>query len=128
MKPASERLLRRAEHSIHAAEVLTVAEEPEIAVGRAYYAMFYCAEALLYERGFRFHSHRAVISAFGERFAKTGALPPPLHGWLTAAANRRNQADYNAEVTMTRLEAELLVAQAREFLIAARAYLDQHPA
>ena len=54
MKAETRRLLDKAEHAIRAAEILLDAEERDFAVGRAYYAMFYVAEALLVERGKRF--------------------------------------------------------------------------
>ena len=41
----------------------------DIAVSRAYYAMFYCAEALLDADGLAFSSHAAVVSGFGLHFA-----------------------------------------------------------
>ena len=47
MTPEAERLLRKAERAIAAAESLGRSDFPEFACGRAYYAMFYVAEALL---------------------------------------------------------------------------------
>ncbi|MGH8566242.1 MAG: HEPN domain-containing protein [Gammaproteobacteria bacterium] len=55
----------------------------EAAAARAYYAMFYVAEALLYERGLSFRKHAGVHGAFGQHFAKSGVLdakiPPVAH-------------------------------------------------
>lgn len=51
MKPGGEGILGKARHSIHTAEVLLSQREAEIAVGRAYYAMFYAAEALRWVPG-----------------------------------------------------------------------------
>jgi uncharacterized protein (UPF0332 family) len=59
MKVETERLLDKAEHAIRAAEILLDADEGDFAAGRAYYAMFYVAEALLVERGRRFRKHPA---------------------------------------------------------------------
>jgi uncharacterized protein (UPF0332 family) len=57
MKAETERLMDKAEHAIRAAEILLNADERDFAAGRAYYAMFYIAEALLVERGRRFRKH-----------------------------------------------------------------------
>jgi len=71
MKDYSRKLLDKAIDTIEAAELLVDAGKSDIAAGRAYYAMFYIAEALLNEKGLKFTKHSGVHSAFGENFAKT---------------------------------------------------------
>ena len=71
MKEYSRKLFDKAIDVIEGAEILVDNEKPEIAAGRAYYAMFYIAEALLNEKGLKFNKHSAVHAAFGEHFAKT---------------------------------------------------------
>jgi uncharacterized protein (UPF0332 family) len=56
--------------------------------------MFYVAEALLDHEGLAFSSHVAVISAFGQTFAKTGKLPSELHRQLIDAQAPSTRADY----------------------------------
>jgi uncharacterized protein (UPF0332 family) len=41
--------------------------------------MFYVAEAFLEGEGLSFSSHSAVISAFGQYFARTGRIPTDFH-------------------------------------------------
>ena len=65
MKDYSQKLLNKAIDAIEAAEFLVDKEKSDIAVGRAYYAMFYIAEALLSEKGLEFNKHSAVHAAFG---------------------------------------------------------------
>ena len=48
MKKKAEQLLAKAQDAIEAAELLLGGGKNTFAVGRAYYAMFYVAEALLY--------------------------------------------------------------------------------
>jgi len=60
-----EALLDKAEHAIEADRVLLDSTGPEFAAGRACYAMFYVAEALLHECGQRLSKHSAVHAAFG---------------------------------------------------------------
>jgi uncharacterized protein (UPF0332 family) len=47
LKEQSRLLLDKARHAIRAAEILTREDETDFAAGRAYYAMFYVASALL---------------------------------------------------------------------------------
>jgi uncharacterized protein (UPF0332 family) len=55
--------------------------------------MFYVAEALLDHEGLAFSSHAAVISAFGQTFAKTGKLPSELNRQLIDAQSLSTRAD-----------------------------------
>jgi uncharacterized protein (UPF0332 family) len=64
-------LLEKAKENIKAAELLLSQGFEEISASRAYYAMFYLAEALLHSRDLSFSSHSAVIAAFGKEFLKT---------------------------------------------------------
>jgi HEPN domain. len=54
MKEATRQLFARALDAIEAAEILATNGKIDFAAGRAYYAMFYVAEALLNEKGFQF--------------------------------------------------------------------------
>jgi len=51
VRERSSKLFEKALDNIEVAEHILDMGKPEIAVGRAYYAMFYVAEALLYEKG-----------------------------------------------------------------------------
>lgn len=123
MRDETRKFLDKAARAIHAAETLLRDGEADFAAGRAYYAMFYVAEALLSERGLRFRKHGGVHGAFGEHFARTGNLDPKFHRWLLDAFDRRLQADYGIEATVTPDEAQATIDQAREFLDQARRYL-----
>ena len=97
--------------------------DPDFAVGRAYYAMFYVAEALLHERGLGFSKHSAVHASFGEQFAKTGQLDPKFHRWLIDAFDKRLEGDYGTEIKVRPEDVTAMIAQAREFLLAAGRHL-----
>ena len=79
MKETTQQLLARAVDTIEAADILLNNEKTDIAAGRAYYAMFYVAEALLNEKGFQFGKHGNVIAAYGQHFAKTKEMDPKFH-------------------------------------------------
>ncbi len=69
-------LLEKAAEAIEAAELLVTNNYPDFAASRAYYAIFYVAEALLNERDLSFSKHGNVHAAFGEHFSKTKVLDP----------------------------------------------------
>jgi len=79
MKEYTQKLLDKAADSIESAEILLEHNKLDAATGRAYYAMFYIAEALLNEKDLRFSKHGNVHAAFGEHFAKTRILDPKYH-------------------------------------------------
>lgn len=82
MKEYARKLFDKAMDAIEGAEGLLKMGKAEIAVGRAYYAMFYIAEALLYDEfDLKLNQHGQVIAAFGKNFAKTKALDPKYHRW-----------------------------------------------
>jgi len=116
-------LLRKGEQSIQAAELLLQQGFTSFAASRAYYAMFYAAEALLLSKGLSFSRHSAVIAAFGEHFAKTRLLPPKLHRYLIQGFEERQVGDYGTEVEISSRAAELAIQPARKFLAVATDYL-----
>jgi len=101
VKKATGQLLEKGARAIHAAETLLGAKDADFAAGRAYYAMFYAAQALLHEKNLRFRKHAGVHAAFGEHFAKTGVLEPKFHRWLLDAFDKRLQGDYGIEAIVT---------------------------
>jgi uncharacterized protein (UPF0332 family) len=82
MKETTRQLFARAADAIEAADILLTNDKADFAAGRAYYAMFYTAEALLNEKDIQFGKHGNVIGAYGQHFAKTKELDPKFHRWL----------------------------------------------
>ena len=68
-------LLRKAHSSLHAAKLLAGEKFFDFSVSRAYYTMFYVAEALLLGQGRSFSKHSAVLAAFGEHLASRVLCP-----------------------------------------------------
>ena len=114
MKEQTRKLLDKSAHANRAARLLLENDEPEFAAGRAYYAMFYAAEALLCEEEQRSRSHNGVHSLFGEHFAKPGRLDSKYHRWMLSAFTRRLQGDYGFDATLTPAEVERTIEQAAE--------------
>ena len=123
MKETTQQLFARAVDTIEAAEILLTNGKTDIAAGRAYYAMFYVAEALLNEKGFQFGKHSNVLSAYGQHFAKTKVLDPKYHRWLITAFDQRQVGDYAFDPNVQSNVVVAMIHQAQEFLEAAKKYL-----
>jgi uncharacterized protein (UPF0332 family) len=119
----TRKLLEKARRAIQAAEMLLQRGDADFAAGRAYYAMFYAAEALLSEKGLHPRKHGGVHALFGEQFIKTGLMDAKLHRFLLDAFDRRLQADYGFEAVLGTEEVTTMIEQAREFLEAAEKFL-----
>jgi uncharacterized protein (UPF0332 family) len=125
MKPEVQELMNKAARSLRTAEKILKDGEVDFAGSRAYYAMFYVAEALLLHRDLAFSSHSAVTASFGKEFAKTGMLNPKFHSYLIKAQDRRNIGDYAIGTYLTEEDVREMLAWAREFIKAAEIYFKQ---
>lgn len=126
MKEYTSKLLDKALDAIEAAEGLTNMGKAEIAAGRAYYAMFYVAEALLYnEFDLKLNQHGQVIAAYGKNFAKTKALDPKYHRWLRDGFEKRISGDYGVDTGIDDGIVADMINQAKDFLTDARKYIEK---
>jgi len=123
MNEESNGLIEKAGRSIEAAKRLFDSGDYDFSVSRAYYAMFYCAEALLLTKDLSFSKHSAVISAFGKYFVKTELLPSALHDYLSDAFKDRQIGDYEAVIAVSKEQAETHIKNAEEFLTQTTKYL-----
>ena len=87
-------LIERAKKYLKSSMTLLVDGDYESSVSRAYYAMFYSAEAVLLTKNLSFSSHRGVISAFGEYLVKTDIFPRAMGRELNRAFEKRQLGDY----------------------------------
>lgn len=89
---------------------------------QAYYAMFHSARALLYSRGYREKSHRALLQSIRELFLRTGELDNDLVEDLSNAMDLREEADYG--MTFSETNARKMVENARNFIQRVEEILD----
>jgi uncharacterized protein (UPF0332 family) len=125
MKDYTRQLLDKASDTIEGAELLLEHGKTDIAAGRAYYALFYIAEALLNEKGLQFSKHGDVIGAYGKEYSKTKLLNQKFHRWLIEGFDTRQIGDYHVN---TNIEADFvadMINRAREFLETAHRYLEK---
>jgi uncharacterized protein (UPF0332 family) len=75
-------------------------------VNRAYYAIFYAANALLVTKGLERSKHSGVIAAFRQHFVKTGIIESEFSRFYGEALEQRHAGDYDLaspdQVTATR--------------------------
>lgn len=115
-------LLEKGVRSLQASSELLKKGYPDFAVSRAYYSMFYCAEALLLSKGHAYSKHSAVIAAFGKEFIKTKILPAELHLHLRNAFDLRAKGDYDT-IPVEEKEAKEVLNNASNFIKKSKEYL-----
>jgi uncharacterized protein len=98
----------------------------DVAIARAYYAMFYAATALLRARGISRSKHSGVYSAFGEHLVKPGHIEPEYSRMLVNAFNLRLDSDYEVSPILNRELAEDVLSDAEHFVRRAASYLEEH--
>jgi uncharacterized protein (UPF0332 family) len=125
MNEYTRKLLDKAVDTIESAELLLDNDKTDVAAGRAYYALFYIAEALLNEKGLQFGKHGDVIGVYGREFSKTKLLNPKFHRWLIEGFDTRMIGDYHVDTKIEMDAVADMINQAREFLEAAQVYLEK---
>ncbi|WP_030007229.1 HEPN domain-containing protein [Picosynechococcus sp. NKBG042902] len=125
MKPETPKFITKAKESLKASEILAKQKLCNFAASRAYYTMFYIAEAFLWEKDLSFSSHSAVIAAFGRDIVKVGIVPTEFHRYLITAQRKRTQADYGIEddVQISLEDTQILIEQSRNFIAIAEKLL-----
>jgi uncharacterized protein (UPF0332 family) len=116
MTPEQAALLKKARDSLRGAKLLAEDELYDFAASRAYYTMFYIAEALLLGEGLSFSKHTAVIAAFGRRFARPGIVPAEFHRYLIDGQDVRTIGDYSTGPGLTEAQTAEQMARAERFL------------
>ncbi|MEA3431194.1 MAG: HEPN domain-containing protein [bacterium (Candidatus Stahlbacteria) CG08_land_8_20_14_0_20_40_26] len=111
-----ESLIQRALKYLRSAEILLKERDYESSVSRAYYAMFYSAQAVLLTKNLSFSSHKGVISSFGEHFIKTGIFQKEMGRELNRAFEKRQIGDYEYKFVISKEEAEEILVDGKKFV------------
>lgn len=90
---------------------------------KAYYSMFHAGRALLYRAGYRERSHRALLTALREIYAKPGKLEETALDDFENAMSLREEADY--AMTSSEEGAVRAVRDADKFIEAAKRLLEE---
>jgi uncharacterized protein (UPF0332 family) len=105
--------------------MLLVEGDYESSVSRAYYAMFYSAEAVLLTANLSFSFYMGVISAFGEYFVKTDIFPRDMGRELNKAFEKRQLGDYEYTFVISEDEAWEILEQGKHFVESVIRYLEK---
>jgi uncharacterized protein (UPF0332 family) len=116
LTPEVEAYLVKARHALEVAWKLQAGGELSDAAGKAYYAMFYAAQALLKAHSIEVVKHSAVASMLGRHFAKTGRLDPKFHRMFINARRVREVADYSLFEEVIESTANLTLEESQAFV------------
>jgi uncharacterized protein (UPF0332 family) len=89
--------LKRAHRALKTGRLALDDDDYIAAVNRAYYAIFYAANALLATKGLERSIHSGVIAAFREHFVKTGLIEAEYSRLYGATMDDRHIGDYSLE-------------------------------
>jgi len=95
----------------------------ESAINRAYYAIFYAANALLATQGLSRSKHSGVIAAFRQHFVKPGLIAVEYGDVYGRVMDDRQVSDYDIGATIEPERAQIDLADARRFVRAVEQYL-----
>lgn len=123
MNEIQRKFLEKAEKSLTVARQINETGDAEFAVSRGYYTMFYVASTFLEGENLSYGKHSAIISAFGQYFAKTERVSKKYHRYLIEAEKLRKGADYNLDIDISFDEANEIIQQAEEMLVFACEHL-----
>jgi uncharacterized protein (UPF0332 family) len=117
--------LQKARDALADGQVLLNGGRYSATVGRAYYAMYHSASAMLLGNGVKIASHAGVKSKFGELFAKTRRVDRRFGNYLKEALSLREDADYvtDAAQVFTGEIAQAQLSKATEFVAMAERFL-----
>ncbi|MBI1852762.1 MAG: HEPN domain-containing protein [Planctomycetes bacterium] len=123
MTPDAVSLVAKGRRSLAGASLLHAKGDHDFAASRAYYAMFYVAQALLLSRGLTFSKHSAVIAAFGREFVKSGEFGPEHYAALRTAFDQRNVSHYGYSTAFPENAAQEIIKRGEAFPSAGEACL-----
>lgn len=109
-------LMRRARRMLHTARLILDDGDYVSAINRAYYAIFYAANAALSTRNLERHRHTGVISEFRSQFVKTGLIEPEYSAFYGDVMDARHGSDYDFMVEVERERAESAIDEAGQFV------------
>lgn len=90
-----ERYLARARRALRTGYMVLGDGDYITAVNRAYYAVFYAANALLATQGLERSKYSGVIAAFRQQFVKTGLIEAEYSDFYGALLEDRQRGDYD---------------------------------
>ena len=115
--------MKKAEHSLKAAQKLIEENLLDDAISRAYYAVFHSARAALKAKGIETKTHQGLISQFALHLVKPGLLEEEYGDILRQEKEDRETGEYESFASFSLEEAEKLTKDAEKFLIRVQNFL-----
>ena len=94
-------------------------------INRAYYAIFYAANALLATKKLARSKHSGVLAVFRQHFVKTGLISSELSEIYGQVMEDRHESDYELITATSQEDAEIDLRQAQRFVTEIEAWLNK---
>lgn len=111
-----DRLLKKSQKYLQSAAVLLELEDYDSCVSRAYFAMFYSAQALMLRKRNTLPRTQSLRTVFIESYVTTGRLPDRAGIAFSDAASLQEMADYGFDFVITQEAAEHILQEAEAFV------------
>jgi len=93
------------------------------AANRSYYSIFHAIRAVLALERFDSKKHSGIISAFRQRYIKTGKFDACFSDVISNAFDVRNSSDYEDFYILTKTDVDTQISNATDFLDAVKSYI-----
>lgn len=124
-RPEIQKNLRLAREALDDAQANHVQGRYHTAANRAYYAVFYAANAMLATLGLQRSKHSGVKAAFQEQFVKTGLIETPYSDDYEETMEKRETSDYDVTFSISEPFARDCLERARRFVERMERYLKE---
>ena len=115
--------MKKADHSLKAAQKLIQEKLTDDAISRAYYAVFHSARAALKTKEVETKSHQGLVTQFAQHLVKSGLLEAEYGDILRQEKEDRETGDYESFASFGLEEATKLVNDAEKFLTRIKKFL-----
>ncbi|MCL2198948.1 MAG: HEPN domain-containing protein [Defluviitaleaceae bacterium] len=116
--------LEQAKESLISAEMDLQSELLRSAANRSYYCIFHSMRGVLALEGYDSKKHSGIISAFRQKYIKTGIFPTSFSVAIGNAFEVRNNSDYQDFYIVIKSDVTEQVKNAKIIFEAVAAYID----
>lgn len=121
----TKEIIDKAQKFLESSRELVKIKDFDSSVSRTYYAMYSAVEAVLLSKGFKFKSHKAIISGFGKYFIKLNEFPKEMGRQLSLIFEKRQIGDYGHKISINQKETEEILEIGQNFVNKIIEYLNQ---
>ena len=119
--------IAQSKECLKASEILAREGAFRDAVNRSYYCVFHAMRAILALEGFDSKKHSGVISAFRQRYIKTGQFAAHFSDIIGSAFDVRGDSDYEDFYVISHSQVAEQTENAKLFLEAVEKYIEHLP-